>query len=100
MGKVMFSACEVLVWDAVKGLVVAIMFCMLLSGCVTSSIIQPQEIINLQTQTKQLGDNSYGCIRGNLQGSSGVVGGMTNWLITWGDDSEVIKRMIDVCVPR
>ncbi len=76
--------------------IVTLILLVLLTGCAAGSLrINPEDFRKLQTT--ETGEPTTGCATANLTGSSGVVGGSSRVVVTWG---ETTQSIIDWCVGR
>ncbi len=79
-----------------KKIVILLLFGFLFLGCAAGSLrINPEDFRKLQTT--ETGEPTTGCATANLTGSSGVVGGSSRVVVTWG---ETTQSIIDWCVGR
>ncbi len=79
-----------------KKIVLLLLVISLTMGCAAGSLrINPDDFKSLQAT--DAGEPTSGCVTGNLTASSGVVGGSTRVVVTWG---EVAQSVIDWCIGR
>lgn len=76
----------------VKWIIVFTLLCVTISGCAAGSLqVNPNDIEILQMTSET------GCVAANITGSSGVIGGYSRVIVTWG---ELTDAAINWCIGR